>query len=137
RTTKKPATQHGFQDATNDPFYVEDLFERHPNARVGVWMGASGFLAVDIDVKRSPEGDILVDGFENFELLWEDLPDTHSFDSVSQAGGKQYIYLAPEDKSLAPSSNYRGVQGLDIRAGGSWSVWQGEIPTSREVFAPA
>lgn len=137
RTTKKPGTSHGFQDSTNDPFYVEDLFDKHPNAVIGVDMGRSGLLAVDIDVKRSPEGDILVDGFENFELLWEDLPETHSFDSVSQAGGKQYIYLAPEGKNLAPSSNYRGVQGLDIRAGGSWSVWQGEIPTSRDAFAPA
>ena len=54
RTTKKPGTPNGFLDATNDPYYVTDLFEKHPNAEVGVWMGPSGFVALDIDVKRNP-----------------------------------------------------------------------------------
>lgn len=137
KTTKRPATPNGFYDATNDPFFVEDLFERHPKAEVGVWMGPSGLLAADIDVKRAPDGTIEVDGWENFELSWEDLPDTFAFDSISGAGGKQFIYLAPEGKNLGPSSNYRKIQGFDRRAGGSYSVWAGGVPASRDEFAPA
>lgn len=137
RTTKKPGTPNGFYDATKDPGYVHDLFEKHPNAEVGVWMGESGLVAADIDVKRDPEGNILIDGFEEFERAWLDLPPTFEFDSISGAGGKQFIYAAPDDVRLGPDGNYRGIKGVDRRGGGSYSVWAGDVPASRDVFAPA
>lgn len=137
KTTKKPGTPNGFYDATNDPFLLEDLFERHPKAEVGIEMERSGLVAADIDVKRNPEGEILVDGFEEFDKAWLDLAPTHSFESISGAGGKQYIYTAPEGVKLGPDSNYRGIQGVDRRGGGSYSVWNGPVPTSRDAFAPA
>lgn len=137
KTAKKPGTPNGFYDATNDPFLLEDLFERHGKAEVGVWMEPSGLVAADIDVKRSPEGEILVDGFEEFDKAWLDLPSTHAFDSISGAGGKQFIYLAPEGVKLGPDSNYRGIKGVDRRGGGSYSVWNGPVPKSRDSFKPA
>ena len=137
KTTKKPGTPNGFYDASNDPFYLEDLFERHGKAEVGVWMEPSGLVAADIDVKRNPEGEILVDGFEEFDKAWLDLPGTHAFDSISGAGGKQFIYVAPEGVKLGPDSNYRGIKGVDRRGGGSYSVWNGPVPTSRDAFKPA
>lgn len=137
RTTKKPGIKEGVYGATLDPGYVYDLFEKHPKAEVGVWMGASGLVAADIDVKRDPEGNVLVDGFEEFEREFLDLPETHNFDSVSGAGGKQYLYAAPEGVNLGPAGNYRGIKGVDRRGGGSYSVWQGPVPTSRNAFAPA
>lgn len=137
KTSKKPGTPNGFYDATNDPYLLEDLFERHATAEVGVWMEPSGLVAADIDVKRTPEGEILVDGFEEFDKAWLELPTTHAFDSISGAGGKQYIYTAPEGVKLGPDSNYRGIQGVDRRGGGSYSVWNGPVPTSRDAFAPA
>lgn len=137
KTTKKPGTPNGFYDATNDPFLLEDLFERHTKAEVGVWMEPSGLVAADIDVKRNPEGGILVDGFEEFDKAWLELPTTHAFDSISGAGGKQYIYTAPEGVKLGPDSNYRGIQGVDRRGGGSYSVWNGPVPTNRDAFTPA
>lgn len=137
KTTKKPGTPNGFYDATNDPYLLEDLFERHTKAEVGVWMEPSGLVAADIDVKRNPEGEILVDGFEEFDKAWLELPTTHAFDSISGAGGKQYIYTAPEGVKLGPDSNYRSIQGVDRRGGGSYSVWNGPVPTSRDAFTPA
>lgn len=128
---------HGFYDATLDPGFIEDIFERYPRAEVGVWMEPSGLVAADIDVKRSPDGEILVDGFDNFDQAWLDLPETHSFDSISGAGGKQYIYTSPEGIKLGPDSNYRGILGVDRRGGGSYSVWNGPVPTSRDAFTPA
>lgn len=137
KTTKKPGTENGFYDATNDPYYCEELFSRHPNADVGVWMGASGLVALDIDVKRSPDGAVLVDGFESFEKAWLELPETFSFESSSKAGGRQYIYAAPKNVTLGPKGQYRGMEGVDRRAGNSYSVWGDEVPASRSVFAPA
>lgn len=137
KTTKKPGTPNGFYDATVDTGFVSDLFEKHPKAEVGVWMGPSGLAAADIDVKRSPDGEILVDGWENFDLAWLDLPETHSFDSISGAGGKQFIYTVPEGLTLGPDSDYRSIKGVDRRAGGSYSVWNGPVPESRDAFKPA
>lgn len=139
KKAKTPGTPNGFKDATNDPFYVEDLFEKHPNAEVGVYMGASGLFSLDVDVKRNAEGEILEDGFQTLEDNWLVPEDTFAFDSVSRAGGRQYIYLAPEGKNLAPSAKYRGLTAIDTRAGGSWSVWPSDVPVpeSRDVFAPA
>lgn len=128
---------HGFYDATNDPGYVEDLWEKHPNAHVGVYMGASGLVAADFDVKRTPDGAVVEDGFDSFEKRWLELPSTFSFDSVSGAGGKQYIYAAPEGIPLGPAGKYRDMEGVDRRGGGSYSVWNGDAPASRDVFAPA
>ena len=128
---------HGFYDATLDPYYAHDLFQKYPNAEVGVYMGKSGLLAADFDVKRTPDGDILVDGYENWLGEWLDLPDTFDFDSISGAGGKQYVYVAPEGVHLARKSDYRKIAGLDRQAGDSYSVWAGEIPASRDVFAAA
>lgn len=137
KNSKKPGTANGFYDATNDPGFVIDLFERHPKAEVGVWMGPSGLVAADIDVKRDPEGNILVDGFEEFDKSWLPLPETHSFDSISGAGGKQFIYAAPEGVNLGPAGKYRGIEAVDRRAGNSYSVWVGDVPTSRAVFSEA
>lgn len=137
KNSKKPGTPNGFYDATNDPGYVMDLFERHTKAEVGVWMGPSGLVAADIDVKRDPEGTVLVDGFEEFDKAWLSLPETHSFDSISGAGGKQFIYSAPEGVNLGPAGKYRGIEAVDRRGGNSYSVWVGDIPTSRDVFTPA
>lgn len=128
---------HGFWDATIDPGFVDDLFERYPNAHIGVDMGRSGLVAADFDVKRSPDGEIEVDGFDNFELSWLDLPETFSFDSVSGAGGKQFVYAAPESVKLGPAGNYRKIQGVDRRGGPSYSVWNADAPASRDVFTPA
>ena len=128
---------HGFYDATLDPFYAHDLFAKYPTAEVGVYMGKSGLVAADFDMKRTPEGEILVDGYENFLGEWLDLPETYNFDSISGAGGKQYIYTAPEDVHLARKSDYRKIAGLDRQAGDSYSVWAGDVPESRDVFAPA
>lgn len=139
KKTKTPGTANGFQDATRDPFYVEDLFERHPKAEVGVYMGGSGLISLDVDVKRDPEGNVLEDGFESLDEAWLVPAETFAFDSISRAGGRQFIYTAPEGVNLTLSNRYRGLVGVDTRAGGSWSVWPSDVepPESREAFAPA
>lgn len=136
RTTKKPLTKNGFLDASNDPEQVEKWWDETPEAWPGVAMGKSGLLAVDFDVHKDSDGNIQVDGIENFSELWLDIPETFLFDSVSGAGGQQYVFKAPAGKQLGPSQNYRGVEGLDTRAGGSYSVFTA-APESRDEFAEA
>lgn len=137
KTTKKPCTPNGFYDATNDPFYTHDMFAKYPNAEVGVWMGPSLLNAADLDVKRDPDGNVLLDGFDAIDDNWLDLPETHSFDSISGAGGKQFIYSVDHVIETGGVSNYRGMKGVDRRWGNSYSVWNGPVPASRDAFAPA
>jgi len=136
RTTKKPLTPNGFKDASTDKDAIKAWWDKNPEAHPGVDMGRSGLIGLDLDVKRSSDGTVEIDGFENFTEQWLDFPDTFNFESVSGAGGSQYIYAAPPGKNLGPSQNYRGILGVDTRAGGSYSVFTA-APKSRKEFTPA
>lgn len=137
KTTKKPATPGGVNDAINDPYAALDWFEKHPRARIGIDVGRSGLVAADFDTIFTDTGERVGHGLDNFEKEWLDLPSTFKFDSVSDNGGFQMLYAAPKDVPLGPKSNYRGIVGVDRRGGVSYSVWNGPIPESREVFTPA
>src|SRR5437868_10745116 len=51
--SKRPLTEHGFKEATQDPTRVGAWWRRYPEALIGVPMGASsGLVAIDVD----PEG---------------------------------------------------------------------------------
>lgn len=126
---KTPLHARGHLDATLDPGLADDWFTENPKAEVGAWMGGAGLLAVDVDMKNGK------DGWESLELSWNEIPETFSYGTPT--GGTHLIYTAPEGLNLAPSANYRGMQGVDIRAGSSWVLWNGDVPASRDAFAPA
>lgn len=126
---KTPMHPRGHLDATLDPGLADDWFTESPNAHVGAYMGAAGLLAVDVDVKNGK------DGWESLDLSWLPVPSTFSYKTPTD--GTHLIYTAPEGLNLAPSANYRGLDGVDIRAGSSWVLWNGDVPTSREAFSPA
>lgn len=127
--TKTPMHPKGHLDGTLDLGLISDWFIESPNARIGVDMGRSGLVALDVDVKNGK------DGWTSLEKEWLDVPSTFGYDTPS--GGRHLIYAAPENKHLAPSTNYRGMVGVDVRGGSSWVLWNGGVPASRDEFAPA
>jgi hypothetical protein len=55
-TKDRPATRHGFKDATADTAEVVDLWTRMPNANVGIATGkVSGLVVIDVDPPHGPE----------------------------------------------------------------------------------
>lgn len=54
RSCKAPLTEHGFENATNDPSQIRAWWRRWPAANVGIATGAPGPDALDVDHK--PEG---------------------------------------------------------------------------------
>src|SRR5260370_1648009 len=57
--TKRPYTAKGFKDATTDVNQICDWWTHHPTAMIGLPTGAaSGFWALDIDVKPNANGEI-------------------------------------------------------------------------------
>lgn len=124
---KIPLTPKGHLNATDDTDTIKKWWERHPEAQIGVHTGASGLNVLDIDMKEG------VDGFESLGFL--DTPDTFSYETGT--GGYHFIYAAPEGVNLNGVSPYRGMKNVDRRAGSSWVMWVGEVPSSREEFTPA
>lgn len=119
----------GHLDASTDPETLATLFAQYPDARVGVHVGASGLVVADLDRKGSKNG------FESSEG-WLEFPET--FAQQTPNGGVHYIYAAPEGVHLAPSTDFSGFEGLDVRGGSSWIGWYSDaVPASRDAFAPA
>lgn len=116
--TKTPLTEHGHLDATRDAETIRKWWKKNPDAKPGVACGKSGIIVADIDTKNGK------DGWASLDEAWLDLGDPFSYETGT--GGSHLIYLSPEGLSLSPSVNYRGMVGVDIRAGESWVLWAGE-----------
>lgn len=122
---KKPYTPNGHLDATLDPNVLMDWWVKWPNAQVGVACGKSGIAVADVDTKNGK------DGWNELDTAWLDLGNPFSYETGT--GGSHLIYLAPEGVALNGQSNYRGMQGVDRRAGSSWIMWVGDVPSRDEL----
>lgn len=112
---KKPfAGTHGCLDATNDIERVKAMFAAHPNANVGVATGAaSGFFAVDVDIKNG----VGWTGLEAFERRYGRLPETLTVETPS--GGKHFLYAYPEEVTVGNKGNVDKLQ-IDVRGEGGY-----------------
>lgn len=62
---------HGVKDATNDPKLIRKIWQKYPDANIGIATGASGLLVIDID------GDLGKESFYELVEELDDLPDTN------------------------------------------------------------
>lgn len=132
KEAKTPLTPNGHLAATTDPEQIATWFLSEftgADVQVGVHAGASGVVVADRDRKSGK------DGFESSEG-WLEFPDTWQ-QPTPNGDGRHYVYLAPEGIHLAPSADYNGFEGVDVRAGSSWFGLYTEPPESRDAFAPA
>lgn len=123
--TKTPLTPHGHKDASLDPNVIMDWWGKFPEAKVGVACGKSGIIVADIDTKNG------VDGWSSLDEAWLDLGEPYSYETGT--GGSHLVYRVPEGLNLAPHVNYRGMKGVDVRAGESWVLWAGGVPAREEL----
>lgn len=121
----------GLKRASNDPFHVEEWFEKYPKAEIGVHCGRSGLVVLDIDYKEGG-----VDGYDSLDRAWLDVPESFSYTSVSGLG-KHILYRAPEDANFNGTGRYRGMAGVDRRAGESYIVYNSDEIPDRETLAMA
>lgn len=129
KLTKRPITAHGLLDASNEPEVVRDWFENHPERHVGVNAGMSGLVCIDIDTKNGK------DGWTSLTLAWVETPETVTYET--QSGGTHLIYQTDRN-DLQGNEDYRGMAGVDRRAGSSFFGWWGDtVPASRDAFTAA
>ena len=130
----KPYTENGFKDATSNSELIVEAWKTFPDALISVYTGGSGIVVLDLDMKVSPEGEVLVDGFTSLDEAWHDVPETFAYDSRNGLG-RHLVYLAPEGKNLPRSMGYRGMKGVDRCSGEGYVAWMGGVPETGDITA--
>jgi hypothetical protein len=108
--TKKPATKHGFLDASNDLEQVERWWRQNPQYNIAIPMG-HGVATLDVDLPHGPAS--LADLQEENGSL------PHTLAQQTGGGGSQYIFTVP-----GPVKNSTSALGrdLDVRGDGGYIV---------------
>jgi hypothetical protein len=110
---KKPATPHGFKDATADPKIIDLLWCRYRGPLTGVPTGtASGLAVLDIDPRH------------NGEAWVADFEATHGFPRTrihaTQSGGLHFVF---EHRPGLKCSAGLIAPGVDVRAELGYIIW--------------
>ena len=110
RADKRPATPHGFKDATDDPALIREQFSQPDAALIGVPTGhVSGLFVLDVD----PEG------LGWYEANKSGLPVTRT--QRTRRDGYHVVMRMPAQH--VGSSASKVAPGVDIRADGGYVVW--------------
>ncbi len=119
--SKKPATPHGWKDATLDQAQIGEWWGRWPDANIGLALGASGLLVIDFDV---PKAD-----YAGGDLL-SDLLATPTTTATTASGGLHLYYQQQPGGGLG---NGRGrlPAGVDCRGAGGYVL----LPSSAVTYS--
>jgi hypothetical protein len=109
--SKKPATRHGYKDASCDPDVVKKLFDRS-NLNVAIATGASRLVVIDVD------GEV---GVRSMEALRLEGPFPETYTVKTRSGGKHYYFTAPAGVNIS-NSTCGLAPGIDVRADGGHVV---------------
>lgn len=114
--SKKPATEHGFKDATTDPEQICKWWEAQPDCNIGIATGwrSGGLVVIDVD---DGHGDGRgSDSLREWEHTNGSLPETVT--CITGTGGYHYYFLESE-----PFGNKAGlIYHVDVRADGGYVV---------------
>jgi putative DNA primase/helicase len=109
--TKRPITEHGFKDASQDVEIVSKWWRRYPEALIGVPTGSrSGLLAIDCDPKCG-----------SWYADHKDRLGTYRLHQTRR--GKHLLYQYPDGRVLGSSADDRIARGVDVRANGGYVIW--------------
>ena len=112
---KTPLVKGGFKSATTDPQRIRRWWTETPSANIGVPTGAaSGWLVLDIDVKKDAGGEESLRKLLNGH---DALPAT--LEARTPSGGRHMIFRTPLDREIRNSAGKLGL-GLDVRGEGGY-----------------
>ncbi len=112
--SKKPATEHGFHDATLDAAMVETWFDGTDH-NIGIATGAaSGLVVIDLDTE--PEGH---DGRETWRTLQQACGAIDTRRAITGRGGEHWLFTHPGQHIR---SRTKIAPGIDVRADGGYIV---------------
>lgn len=130
---KKPITENGFKDATNDRVQVAKWWTDNPNANIGIRTGG-GLVVVDVD--RLPE-----DGVRKvlpnpwLKPVTERLEELGAAAVVESPTGGFHLYFRadrlPAELGEIRNSESKLAEGVDVRAEGGYIVAPGSVIDGR------
>lgn len=125
--SKKPATRHGFKDATTDADTIRRWWSGSPNKNLAIVTGAvSGLVVIDIDPRHG--GD---ETLSDWMAEHGDLPPTPK---VATGGGGFHLYFKhPADCTVPCRPNVFG-SGVDIKADGGYVLAPPSVHPSGEPY---
>lgn len=121
KRNKKPLTEHGFKEATQDPDTIRSWWKINPDALVGVPTGSiTGMVAIDYDIgKRSEPTDAWMT--DHLDALLTARVHT------TLRGGKHYLFRIPKGVAYRSGSDLTlgsiKRPGIDVRADGGYIIW--------------
>ncbi|WP_234928934.1 bifunctional DNA primase/polymerase [Mycobacteroides abscessus] len=107
--TKRPATSHGFLDATDDPDQVSDWWRRNPEYNIGV-RPPSGIVVIDVDPQNG--GDVAL-----AKLVQQHGPLPPTLTALTGGGGKHLWF-----KIDHPGPFQSPCPGVDVKVGATGFV---------------
>jgi len=116
---KRPITTNGYKDATTSPNQINEWWNNHPDANIGLVTGKeANLVVVDVDVKDN------AGGMESLEKLETECGQFDTLMVHSPSGGKHYYFKYPQgNRSIGCRTNLR--PGIDIRANGGYIIAPG------------
>jgi hypothetical protein len=109
--TKRPIgrlTPRGHQEATTNEQKIRAWWAVEPDAGIGIYMQASGLVAVDVDPRNGGHFDLERIEAERGRLLTDVL-------AFTGGGGQHLVFLAPSDIGRLPG---KLAKGIDLKADG-------------------
>lgn len=134
---KRPATKHGFKDATTDPDRIRAWWTENPDYNIGLPTGHA-FDVIDIDPPHGPLSYTQLLAEEDPRTGQGDIPDVHG--QVATSSGGLHLYIPPtgdgNGAGIMPGIDYRGAGGYVVappswlgQRGRSWSWITTPSPT--------
>ncbi|MCK9601730.1 MAG: bifunctional DNA primase/polymerase, partial [Sphaerochaeta sp.] len=108
---KAPRCPHGYKDAATDLDAIRELWRDQPAAGIGLACGASGIVAIDLDVKRGIDG---IGAYEALGIVADPLI------SQTPSGGLHLLFADPG--GMIRNSAGKLAPGVDVRADGGYIV---------------
>jgi len=126
---KKPITENGFKDATDDRAQVAKWWTDNPNANIGIRTG-NGLVVVDVD-RLSKDGVKKVLPNPWLEPVAERLEELGADSVIKSPTGGFHLYFKadnlPADVGEIRNSESKIAEGVDVRAEGGYIVAPGSV----------
>ena len=124
--SKEPSSPHGCSDATRDEARIRAWWQRCPTANVGINVGMSGLVVVDVDPRNGGDE------------TWRELKRKHGLNdntvtSLTGGGGVHFVYSVDgHDPSMLKTSLGPGV---DVKRGNAYIVvWPSIHPDTGDAY---
>ena len=116
---KNPLTTHGFKDASADKQVINDWWDKHPNANIGLPTGkTNNLVVVDVDVKND------AGGMASLKQLQDECGEFDTRVVHTPSGGLHFYFKYPQDvDTIKNRTNMK--PGVDIRADGGYVIAPG------------